>query len=143
MILEYVNLPKIPDILLPKVQDIIDSPRYPSIIKHDLFQTRQVNDSLLEWLSKHVHVDFTPRFQLMYNGHPIHKDVSRKACYNYLLDTGGDNAKTIVFDESKTKVIKSLHIPVKTWYYLNTTLFHTVTHITTVRVALSLTINDD
>lgn len=142
MILEYVNLPKVPDILLPNVKDIIDSPRYTSIVKNDLFQTRQINDDLHDWLKKHISKDFTPRFQLIFNGHPIHKDISRKACYNYLLDTGGDNAQTIVFDETKTKIIKSLHIPLKTWYYLNTTLYHTVTNIKNIRVALSLTINN-
>lgn len=140
-ILDYVDLPKIPDFLLPSISEIIASPRQPSVVKYDLFQTRKVNDDLHDWLKHNMHMDFHPQFQLIYNGIPIHKDIARNSCYNYLLDTGGENVKTIVYDESKLRILKALHIPLKTWYYLNTTLFHTVKNIETVRIALSLSIN--
>ena len=139
--IENINLPNIPDDLLESVEDILNKPSYESIVTQDYFQTRLVNKNLEDWLEKNLLFKFSVRYQIIYPGVPIHKDMgNRKLAYNYLLSLGGDNVKTMIFNESK-KILQSEILPLKTWHSIKTDMFHGVFGLykDTPRISLSIT----
>ena len=139
--IKYINLPVIPDDLLESVEDILNNPRFESVVKQDYFQTRIINKNLEDWLEKNLLFKFSVRYQIIYPGLPIHKDMgNRKLAYNYLLSLGGANVKTIVFDDDK-KILQSETLPLRTWHSIKTDMYHGVfgIHKDTPRVSLSVT----
>ena len=141
MYITYLDFPNIPEDLLESVEDILNKPRYESVVKQDYFQTRLINKNLEDWLEKNLLFKFSVRYQIIYTGLPIHKDMgNRKLAYNYLLAQGGDNVKTIILDDSK-KLLQSETLPLRTWHSIKTDMYHTVVGVkhNTPRVALSIT----
>jgi len=141
MYITYLNFPNIPDDLLESVEDILNKPRCESIVTQDHFQTRLVNKNLEDWLEKNLPCKFTVRYQIIYYGLPIHKDMgNRKLAYNYLLALGGSNIKTLIFDDSK-KILQSETLPLRTWHSIKTDMFHGVFGLykDTPRISLSIT----
>jgi len=141
MYIAYLDFPIIPDDLLESVEDIFNKPRYESVVKQDYFQTRLVNKNLEDWLEKNLPCKFVVRYQIIYPGLPIHKDMGgRKLVYNYLLVQGGDNVKTMIFDDNK-KLLQSETLPLKTWHSIKTDMYHGVfgIHKDTPRISLSVT----
>ena len=126
MYITYLDFPNIPEDLLESIEDILNKPRYESIVKHDFFQTRPINKNLQDWLEKNLSFDFVAQYQIIYSGIPIHKDMGdRKLAYNYLLALGGSNVKTVIFDDSK-KILQSEILPLKTWHSIKTDMYHGV-----------------
>ena len=141
MYITYLDFPNIPEELLESIEDIINKPRYESVVTQNFFQTRLVNKNLEDWLEKNLPCKFMVRYQIIYPGLPIHKDMgNRKLAYNYLLSLGGNNVKTMIFDESK-KLLQSETLPLKTWHSIKTDMYHGVFGIQseTPRIALSVT----
>jgi hypothetical protein len=139
--IENINLPSIPEDLLESVEDILNKPRYESIVTQDYFQTRLVNKNLEAWLEKNLPCKFMARYQIIYHGLPIHKDMgNRKLAYNYLLAQGGNNVKTIICDDNK-KLLQSEILPLKTWHSIKTDMYHGVFGLykDTPRISLSIT----
>lgn len=139
--IENLSLPNVPDDLLESVEDIINKPRGNSIVTQDYFQARPISNELQYWLEKHLPFKFIAQYQIIYPGLPIHKDMgNRKVAYNYLLSQGGNNVKTVIFDESK-KILQSEILPLKSWHSIKTDMFHGVFGIMkdTPRISLSLT----
>ena len=126
MYITYLDLPNIPEDLLESVEDILNKPRYESIVKHDFFQTRPISKNLQDWLEKNIPYDFSVRYQIIYPGLSIHKDMgNRKLAYNYLLSLGGNNVRTMIFDDSK-KLLQSETLPLRTWHSIKTDMYHGV-----------------
>jgi hypothetical protein len=141
MYLTYLDFPAIPENLLESTEDILNKPRHESVVTQDYFQTRPVNKNLEDWLEKNLPCKFTARYQIIYPGLPIHKDMgNRKLAYNYLLSLGGNNVRTIIFDET-IKMLQSDIIPLKTWHSIKTDMYHGVfgIHKDTPRISLSVT----
>jgi hypothetical protein len=139
--IEYINFPSIPNELLDPVETIINSTRTNSIVKQDFFQGRPINNKLQVWLEKNLSFKFTARYQIIYYGLPIHKDMgNRKLAYNYLLALGGSNVKTMIFDDTK-KLLQSETLPLRTWHSIKTDMFHGVFGLQkdNPRVSLSVT----
>jgi hypothetical protein len=65
---------------------------------------------------------------------------NRKLAYNYLLEQGGNNVKTMIFDDSK-KLLQSETLPLRTWHSIKTDMFHGVFGLykDIPRVSLSIT----
>ena len=139
--IKFLPLPNLPDDLLESVDDIINKPRSNSIVKQDYFQARPISNELQDWLEKNLPFKFIAQYQIIYPGLPIHKDMgNRKVAYNYLLSQGGNNVKTVIFDESKN-ILQSEILPLKSWYSIKTDMFHGVFGIMrdTPRRSLSIT----
>ena len=139
--IQYINLPSVPEELIESNKTIINSIRTNSIVKQDFFQGRPISGDLQDWLKKNLYFDFVAQYQVIYEGIPVHKDMSnRKLAYNYLLSLGGNNVKTIIFNESK-KILQSETLPLKTWHSINTDMYHGVfgIHKDTPRISLSIT----
>jgi len=139
--IKFLPLPNLPDDLLESVDDIINKPRSNSIVKQDYFQARPISNELQDWLGKNLPFKFIAQYQIIYLGLPIHKDeANRKLAYNYLLSLGGNNVRTIIFDEAK-KMLQSEILPIKTWHSIETDMYHGVFGIQdkTPRISLSVT----
>jgi hypothetical protein len=136
MFIDYVDLPTIPEHLLETTNDIIARPPLGvrstyGIVKttYDV-QRRKINDNLQEWLQSICEFQVNAQYLLLNSAVPIHKDPPfRPQAYNYILDPGGLDVATNVYSEDKSTILKSLVIPAKTWYCLDTGLWHGVTGI--------------
>jgi hypothetical protein len=139
--IEYFNLPIIPDNLLESVESILNKPRQESVVKSDFFQTRFIDKNLKNWLETNLLFKFSVRYQIIYPGLSIHKDMgNRKLAYNYLLSLGGNNVKTMIFDDTK-KLLQAEILPLKTWHSIKTDMYHGVFGLEkdNPRVSLSVT----
>ena len=139
--IEYINLPSVPEELLEPIETIINNIRTNSVVKQDFFQGRPISVELQDWLEKNLSFDFVAQYQIIYKGIPVHKDMgNRKLAYNYLLSLGGDSVKTIIFNDSK-KILQSETLPLKAWHSIKTDMFHGVfgIHKDTPRISLSVT----
>jgi len=146
MYIKYLNFPSVPDHLLESVNDIINKPCENMLVKDfDTFQYKPVRQDLLDWLNNNIKGKFYAKYQVIYAGIPIHKDNpafpgDRRIAYNYIIDTGGPNVITSVYDENKI-LIESEHLPAKTWHSLVVERYHGVEGIDPnhPRVALTVT----
>jgi hypothetical protein len=78
------------------------------------------------------------RYQVMNTGFPIHTDkYSRRVAINYLLELGGSNVLTQVYD-GNNEVLESQRIDLHRWHYLIAELPHNATPIETPRAAISV-----
>jgi hypothetical protein len=140
--IEYLNLPTIPENLIESVQDIINKPSKTSTLPTDypFFKTRYVNQDLEFWLQSHFEFKINPQYQLIYNGLPIHVDKgNRIIAYNYLLDAGGDNVKTAIYDE-KYKPLQVETLELKRWHRINTGMLHGVHGIDSDKIRVSISV---
>jgi len=150
--IEYLGWPVIPENLLEPIQDIINKPpkdtssvsaTYPNFKSdtYPYFKTRDVNSDLKNWLQTVFNFKIDPQYQLIYDGLPIHIDVftRRIYAYNYLLDTGGIDVKTAIYDEQHN-TLQSETLELKRWHRIPTNMPHCVHGIQPdkVRVAVSI-----
>ena len=141
--IEYVNLPSIPEHLIDSIQDIINKPpkNFSNISSEYLyFKTKYVNDDLKLWLQSIFDFEIHPQYQLVYDRLPIHIDKGNRIfAYNYLLDTGGTNVITAIYDD-KYKLVQTEKLELKRWHRINTSMMHGVHGIqpNKVRIAISI-----
>jgi hypothetical protein len=141
--IEYIDLPSVPAHLLESVQDIINKPTRTDSSSYAFFKTRYIEGELKSWLQSIFDWKIDPQYQLVYNGIPIHRDANdRVAAYNYLLDTGGDNVITSVYDDNQQK-LQSEKLELKRWHYIDTGMLHTVYGIHSNRVRVAITIGSN
>jgi hypothetical protein len=144
--IEYIDLPTVPEHLIEPLQDIINkSPKNFSYVsqEYQFFKTRYVNDDLKLWLQPLFDFEIHPQYQLVYDGLPIHVDKGNRIyAYNYLLDTGGDNVETAIYDENHN-LLQSKKLELKRWHCVNTFMPHTVHGIDPdkVRIAISISLH--
>ena len=141
--IEYLDLPNIPEHLLEPIEVIINKPPKASrdfVDSYPYFKKRHVSTDLHNWLQSIFDFKIDPQYQLIYDGLPIHIDTGNRIfAYNYLLDTGGDNVKTVIYDEHYNP-LESKAIESKRWHRINTGMLHGVHGIPSnnVRVAVSI-----
>lgn len=143
--IEYLDLPPIPEHFLKSIGEIVALPpkemtAVPEAY-HDVFNTRNVEHDLNEWLRTIFHFPMYAQYQLIYRGIPVHKDKSdRLVAYNYLLATGGPNVITTIFDDSM-KMLQFEKLELHRWHRIETGYFHGVHGISpeSIRVSISIT----
>ena len=140
----YLDLPPVPEELLYPIQDIINAPPKPGSNLPDsfyYFQVRAVSDKLTEWAQDIFKTNCYPQYQVIREGLIIHKDLGRYVAFNYILQPGGDNVSTNIYDEDKNLICSEIIQP-KRWHRLKTDVYHDVTGMTTDRVAVSVELLD-
>ena len=144
--IEYINLPNVPEHLIEPIQDIINKkPKHYSSVtsEYEYFKTKNVSQELKDFLQSIFDFEIYPQYQLVYDGLPIHIDKgNRVIAYNYLLDTGGDNVHTIVYD-SNYKPLEIKKLELKKWHSINTSMLHGVHGIMPNRVRIAISIGSD
>ena len=90
------------------------------------------------------------------SSYPPHYDFSRTMGINYYIDTGGDNVKTIMYNQTKyddnampqllkydqVTVMQEYHTEPNVWYAIDGSRFHSVENIESDRLILSLSFED-
>jgi hypothetical protein len=117
------------------------------------FKSKTVNKELMDWLQIVFPFEFTALYTISYHTLPIHKDVGiieeacptvgdRSIAINYVVNAGGNNVTTQVYDEDQLTVLKSERISEQKWHYLTVDKFHGVTGISPYdkRFSISITV---
>lgn len=145
MYITYLDYPEIPKELLEDSIDIYNKPRSDTAgapFSYSYFRPKDVPPILAEWATDTFQMPVIVKYQIILKGIHIHKDVgNRLVALNYLLETGGDNVSTVVYDEDTYTSIQSEVIPLHKWHRLTTCKFHTVKNINpeTFRLSVSVT----
>jgi hypothetical protein len=154
MYIDYINFPNVPEELLESTNDILgketrsvntyegDTLPISSGHKHAGSITRkEISRDLKKWLQSVCSFPVDARYLILTSDAPIHRDPKyRPQAYNYIIQAGGNNVATTVYNDD-FKILKSLVIPEKTWYCLNTEKLHGVQGIlqNELRIVLSVT----
>jgi hypothetical protein len=146
MHINYINYPSIPEELLLSVDEIISLPAEANLVKEfQTFWNKKINPELEEWLRSSFKMKFYAYYQVIHHKIPIHYDKpafkgDRRIAFNYLLDLGGDNVITSIYDKDY-KTLESKCLPLKKWHSIKVEMLHGVEGIdpNKFRVALSVT----
>ncbi len=166
--IKYLDLPTIPKELASSAADIINLPLWGlnagggGFHKNDNYSTRKLTSPLRSWLSENLNFEFVGNY-IVFNGPVLpHKDMRQYAC-NYIVDPGGDDIRTTVWDgqlsstqynlyqgdserqgdkvsDTSLTELQSMVIEPFRWHSLRTDLFHSVTgNFSQPRVLISIT----
>lgn len=150
--INYLDLPSVPEHLLDTVSSILASPNISKITQRDFFQQRSANSELIQWAEENIHgvpFKFKAQYQVIGYGIPIHRDVAyrggnaRSLAINYILDTGGNDVRTVIYDDSKN-ILESQVIQPMRWHSIQVNMLHCVLGLVPgkFRVTLSLGLNE-
>ena len=153
MYIDYIDLPNIPEELLESSDDILNKESlsvYSSeggllsiTTKHGTNSVirKEVSKNLIKWLQSICDFPVSARYLILNSRVPIHRDPkARPRAYNYIIDAGGGNVTTTVYDDDYT-LLKSLVIPEKTWHCLDTGRLHGIEGISENRSRIVLSIS--
>ncbi len=152
MFINYLDqIPQIPSELIPDIKSIVDLKLYPNLADAYQFSLKNVNEDLYAWIVTNVlpHTNVKPDkslrifYQLIANGKkkfPIHKDRNRTLAYNYILDPGGPDVITNVYDDNKNLIESGCLMPFR-WHSIKVDKFHNVINLPDNAVRISVTLH--
>ncbi len=154
MYIDYINLPNIPEELLESKNDILsketlsvnmyEGDALPISSGHEHAGTitrKEVSKNLRRWLQSICNFPVNARYLILNSSVAIHRDPKyRPRAYNYIIHAGGENVATTVYNDDFT-VLKSLVIPERTWYCLDTGRLHGLDGISANESRIVLSIN--
>lgn len=142
------HFPTVPENLLDPVESIVAQSSENMLVRNFAhFQYKTINNDLDAWIHSKFRMKCYAKYQVIYQGIPIHKDNpafpgDRRIAFNYILEPGGPNVITTVYDEDKTTILQSECIFPKKWHSLVVEKYHGVHGIQDMnnpRVALTVT----
>ena len=137
--IQYLDWPPIPEHLIPSVTDIMQMP----IVKSwgPLFFIRNIQqEELKTWLGSLMDNCLQPIYQSIHHDLPIHTDAGpRLVAYNYILDTGGTNVVTSVFNDDN-ECLQSEILEVRRWHRITTNKPHNVKGLEKGRTRLAISL---
>lgn len=134
--IDFHNFPAVPDSLIPSVESFSNSTFSGTTTDYQWY-TGEYND-LTQWLADNLPFEHTVAFHTLVDGVPVHKDIARTKCYNYIIHAGGDAVSTDFYNDDR-ELIESYVIPERTWHSMPVDVFHGVSNIETKRYAITLT----
>ena len=140
MYITYLDLPSIPQELLESVDEILNKPfsQGTAFDRDPDFRLKDVPNDTANYIKSIFDMDINIRYQLINRDLPLHVDkVDRRIAFNYLLDPGGENVLTNVFDNDMN-LTDSIKIETHKWHRLQTSMPHLVKNIQTTRIAISV-----
>ena len=142
MLFKYLDLPPIPEELLPSKKEIIGLP-----IKDNYgagsFVNKYCSIELEEYVKTQFNFKITVYFQIILGNLVIHKDRDRNYCINYILHQGNVDTTTNFYDDEE-KIIFSEIIKPKTWHAFSVNTNHNVTNNkNNIRIAIGCTPHND
>jgi hypothetical protein len=135
-------IPNIPAYLLDTI-DIIETYQnvYPDTSYASTYASYAVPDKLSKWIQQYFEYPVITRYQVIKKQLPVHIDWGITGIkYNYLLETGGENVKTLWWDsvddpkEIKFETISKLNI----WHTLNIEEPHSISEINSPRISVTV-----
>jgi len=142
MYIEYIDYPEIPKELLLSTAEILNLPNSYTPVNFKHFKTKEVNSKLRNWLENNFLFRFSCQYQIIFPGIPIHTDVDRNVVYNYIIEPGGPEVRTVVYgSKNKDDVVQSEIIQANKWHRLEVAHYHSVENIdpSILRFAISVT----
>ena len=137
--IEYLDWPPIPEHLIQPVTDIMQLP----IVKSwgPLFFIRNIQEGELKiWLESLMENHSRPIYQSIHYDLPIHTDAGpRLFAYNYILDTGGTNVVTSVFNDDN-ECLQSEILVARRWHRITTSKPHNVKGLEKGRIRLAISL---
>lgn len=147
--LEYLDLPKIPDYLLVDIYQTIrntsaadrhSNKEGTDAEKSAAWNSIKASDKLKQFVATLFEDDHDVHIFVLSADLPMHKDNTRDAAYNYVLETG--NALTN-FHNDDGNVIESHSITTFQWHKLDVSTYHSVSIPNGPRVVVSVSIHWD
>jgi len=134
--LEYLDKSILPESLVPEVYKSLENiDRFP--VKNDQYKSFEATELLKSFTNKIFDFPHNTAVQVLYKSVDIHVDLFRTVAYNYILDTGGDEAATCFYDDSDNMIQSYLIAPYK-WHSLKVDIKHNVINITRPRIAITI-----
>ena len=143
MYIDLIDFPNVPDELLESPADIISktSVTITTYKSGTSIQRKNISKELTDWLQSVGKFTGEAQYLILNYCSPIHRDPPKRIqSYNYIICTGGPTVSTNVYDDDQN-VLKSLVIPEKTWYCLDTGRLHSVRGILPNIWRVLLTVN--
>lgn len=149
MYLEYLDLPKIPDYLLVDIYQTIrntsaadrhSNKEGTDAEKSAAWNSIKASDKLKQFVATLFEDEHDVHIFVLSADLPMHKDNTRDAAYNYVLETG--NALTN-FHNDDGNVIESHSITTFQWHKLDVSTYHSVSIPNGPRVVVSVSIHWD
>ena len=147
--LEYLDLPKIPDYLLVDIYQTIrntsaadrhSNKEGTDAEKSAAWNSINASDKLKQFVATLFEDEHDVHIFVLSADLPMHKDNTRDAAYNYVLETG--NALTN-FHNDDGNVIESHSITTFQWHKLDVSTYHSVSIPNGPRVVVSVSIHWD
>jgi|TARA_B110000503_G_C7069287_1_gene380160 hypothetical protein len=147
--LEYLDLPKIPDYLLVDIYQTIrntsaadrhSNKEGTDAEKSAAWNSIKASDKLKQFVATLFEDEHDVHIFVLSADLPMHKDNTRDAAYNYVLETG--NALTN-FHNDDGNVIESHSITTFQWHKLDVSTYHSVSIPNGPRVVVSVSIHWD
>ena len=137
----YLDYPAIPNSVLLSVSNVISKPETDRPDQNSYFKPKYSNADLRTWCKQNILSDFLRvNYFVIPKDLPQHKDRNnRMIAFNYILDPGGSNVVTNIYDDDQTTLLDSVCIEPFRWHYIVTGKFHSVVGIEHTRVSVSIT----
>lgn len=128
-----LNYPQVPE-------ELIDKPNFDVSEfsgQTDMYRwLPDMNNHLKTWLKENIPVPHNPAYHILLDGVPVHIDIARTRCINYVITSGGG---VTYFTDSSGKSIMEFDTGEKRWHELNVSRYHGVKNIVGYRYAITLT----
>ena len=130
-LIQQLDFPLVPDELIESIDSILAKPDF-------VRDQKKITDQLFEYLESIFVRPISARYICCKNGLPPHHDESgRTFAYNFILDTGGRNVVTRVYDD-ELKIVQEIICQPKNWYKIPTAEWHSVHGIDEETEAMTL-----
>ena len=103
-----------------------------------IYSTYHVQEELQTWVQSYFDFPVIVNYQVIDKQVPIHRDVDRILCWNYLIKTGGPKVTTRWWNDDETEVVQSVVFRPHCWYELNVKQKHDVIDVEGHRVAITV-----
>ena len=141
---KYVDFPQIPKELIEFDLCAIESKKNNfKNVNYPYYKKYYVNPDLNDFLKSKIDVPFIASYQVIRSGLDIHRDVGRIECYNYILDTGGDDTRLVIYDDDAKSVLLDEYIEPFKWHWIFVKKFHNVVSIERPRIAITLSVREE
>ena len=132
-----LDLPTVPEHLILPVEQVLELENIFGGHTNN-YTIHEVQPELREWLQR-VFPDKTKfRYQTLIDDIPVHKDRGRDIAINYIINTGGDNVRTVWYEEDYTTPTHDAIMPAHTWHELQVDTYHSVLGLQERRFAITV-----
>ncbi|MBI33463.1 MAG: hypothetical protein CMD98_06325 [Gammaproteobacteria bacterium] len=133
---EYLDIPTPPTYKnLKEVEELPNHFQY----KHEenFYSTHYCELELKLWLMNTFPEGKSFNYQRIGDGLPVHTDVDRNECINYLIRPGGEQVETVWFDDNYQEIHRECIEPNR-WHKLKVDVLHTVEGVTDKRLSITV-----
>ena len=134
---KYLNLPSVPTHLILPVEDVL---KLENIFGGETnnYTIHEVQVELKDFLQA-IFPDKTKfRYQTLIDEIPVHIDRGRTTAINYIINSGGDNVKTVWYEDDYTTPTYDVILETQKWCELQVDIYHNVTNLTERRFAITV-----